>query len=438
VAAAAPPAFAQQRLLIRMASEVVELDPRPASLGTVIRRFPMPGIESGQSNRVVPFWGGQFLAGVRHGNGAIVLLDTRSGAIHEFKFDALFAEEVLGTDGFARLLVRGRGGNTVLVAAGRSGNTHVLNLAGFKPYPTVAYASGSGVLFVANRSVGTNSPQDFDVAVIDARTGMLLKTLNVSPVAPTFLTPNLAGTRLFVSDGLGTLTFDVISGRLLASIAESSLTTGTTVDEQRNRLMMSIYPRAAGEPTSIAAFSADSLQPIYKMAVPELPTPEPRRDSYAALTHETDFSGLSATIFVLQAVQIQSRTFGPTCHESQLIALDAHTGELRQTVSTTGALGTGACNADVVRLTEPAPPSVGPAEVAGRQVTLRWLAPIGATHYELEVGTAPRLTNIGKIPAFEPRLVVDDVPPGVYYVRVRAINTIGESAASREIRVFVP
>jgi hypothetical protein len=438
VAAAAAPAFAQQRLFVRMASEVVELDPRPASLGTVIRRFAMPGIESGQSNRVVPFWGGQFLAGVRHGNGAIVLLNTRSGAVHEFKFPALFAEEVVGTDGFARLLVRGRGGNIVLVAAAQSGSTHFLDLGRFEPYPRVAYASASDVLFVASPTIGNNEPQNFAVDVIHASTGRILETLDVSPVAPIFLTPNAAGTRLFVSDGLRTLAFDVISGTLLASTTESSAGSGTTVDEQRNRLMMILSPRGAGEPLSVAAFSADSLESIYKIGVPELPVPETRPDRYATLTHETDFSGLSATIFVLQAVQVHRQPFAPTCHESQLIALDAHTGDVRQTVRTTGALGAGACNADLIRITEPAPPAVGPAEVTGRQVTLKWSAPFGATHYEVEAGGAPGLANLARIVVGEPQLVVNDVPSGVYYVRVHAINTVGKSSASREIQIVVP
>lgn len=60
-------------------------------------------------------------------------------------------------------------------------------------------------------------------------------------------------------------------------------------------------------------------------------------------------------------------------------------------ISTTAALGAGACQADLVA------------------------------------------TNIR-----DSLLVVDDVPPGVYHLRVRAIHTIGKSGASPEIRVIVP
>jgi hypothetical protein len=35
------------------------------------------------------------------------------------------------------------------------------------------------------------------------------------------------------------------------------------------------------------------------------------------------------------------------------------------------------------------------------------------------------------------RLIVDDVPPGVYYLRVRVVNVTGSSVPSGELRVSV-
>jgi hypothetical protein len=68
---------------------------------------------------------------------------------------------------------------------------------------------------------------------------------------------------------------------------------------------------------------------------------------------------------------------------------------------------------------------------------LKWGAPFGATEYEIEAGSAPRLTDLGRVSVTDLQLVVDDVPPGVYYLRLRALNTIGKSAASKEIQIIV-
>jgi predicted phage tail protein len=65
-------------------------------------------------------------------------------------------------------------------------------------------------------------------------------------------------------------------------------------------------------------------------------------------------------------------------------------------------------------------------------------APLGATQYEIEAGSAPGLADLATVRVTDPQLVVDGVPTGTYYVRVRAINTIGKSGASREVQVVVP
>ena len=55
----------------------------------------------------------------------------------------------------------------------------------------------------------------------------------------------------------------------------------------------------------------------------------------------------------------------------------------------------------------------------------------------MKAGSAPGLANLARITVTEPQLVVEDVPSGLYYLRVRAINTIGKSAASRDVQVIV-
>ena len=71
--------------------------------------------------------------------------------------------------------------------------------------------------------------------------------------------------------------------------------------------------------------------------------------------------------------------------------------------------------------------------VAGRTVSLSRQPSIGAIDYILEAGTAPGLTNAfnGSIGAATSLSVA--APPGRYYVRIRARNTIGVSAPSAEV-----
>ena len=89
----------------------------------------------------------------------------------------------------------------------------------------------------------------------------------------------------------------------------------------------------------------------------------------------------------------------------------------------------------------PAPPTALAATVNGTTVSLSWTPPAGAiTGYVLEAGSAPGLANIvaGLALGPTPSFATTNVPPGTYYVRVRAANGALVSAPSSEIVVTVP
>lgn len=89
---------------------------------------------------------------------------------------------------------------------------------------------------------------------------------------------------------------------------------------------------------------------------------------------------------------------------------------------------------------ELSPPQSLTASVLGRRVTLNWVSPStpGATYYELVVGSAPGLTDIGTLVlGLQATYAVDNAPPGRYYVRVRAGNARGPGAESNEVVVLV-
>jgi hypothetical protein len=76
--------------------------------------------------------------------------------------------------------------------------------------------------------------------------------------------------------------------------------------------------------------------------------------------------------------------------------------------------------------------------VASNSVSLSWTVPAGSTGIRLEAGTVPGATNVasavlGAVSSY----AATDVPPGTYYVRVRAIDGSGQSEPSNEIVVSV-
>jgi hypothetical protein len=86
----------------------------------------------------------------------------------------------------------------------------------------------------------------------------------------------------------------------------------------------------------------------------------------------------------------------------------------------------------------PGAPSALTATGSAATLTLRWQEPTtgGApTAYQLEAGSAPGLADIAVVQIGNIRSFSTPIPPGVYYIRVRAVNDRGTSSASNEVVV---
>ena len=96
--------------------------------------------------------------------------------------------------------------------------------------------------------------------------------------------------------------------------------------------------------------------------------------------------------------------------------------------------GSGGCNA------APNAPTNFIATVSVDVVALGWAAPASGcapTGYIIQAGSAPGLSNLAVINVGAATTLTVTAPPGVYYVRVIAVNAVGASAPSAEITVTV-
>ena len=90
-------------------------------------------------------------------------------------------------------------------------------------------------------------------------------------------------------------------------------------------------------------------------------------------------------------------------------------------------------------LAAPGPPFSLTATATGGNLVITWSPPDRggvATSYILEAGLSPG-TTLGTLPTTAPSLSVPGVPPGTYYLRVRAVNAFGTGPASAEFVLTV-
>lgn len=110
-----------------------------------------------------------------------------------------------------------------------------------------------------------------------------------------------------------------------------------------------------------------------------------------------------------------------------------------------GVVGVASDDVTMVVGNVPAPPSEPtflPLALAGNVVTLRWEPPFfgPVTDYILEAGSQPGASNIAvlRLGSTATSMTIPGVPPGRYYLRLRAVNALGVSAQSREHELVVP
>ncbi len=115
-------------------------------------------------------------------------------------------------------------------------------------------------------------------------------------------------------------------------------------------------------------------------------------------------------------------------------------------VRAVSACGASAASNDIVlgiggALLPPGGPEDFDVVVNGRGVTFSWAAPLtggAVVGYVIEAGSGPGMSDIARAPVAGTSVSAPNVPPGTYYVRVRAVNGTGPGEPSAEIALVVP
>jgi hypothetical protein len=89
-------------------------------------------------------------------------------------------------------------------------------------------------------------------------------------------------------------------------------------------------------------------------------------------------------------------------------------------------------------LTAPGVPRNVAVSVNGSDVSLAWTNVGAASHFVLDVGFAPGRTDASVFLGPDSHAAFANVPPGIYYLRLRGGNEFGGGRPSQEIQVIVP
>jgi hypothetical protein len=290
----------------------------------------------------------------------------------------------------------------------------------------IAYAGRADrLVFVQFRNEGTQSIRE--IQVVDVSTATTLASFPAP--ASTFdlgsLLPSLRvtqdGTLAYVADGgagSAVVAYDTAQGIEVARSVGGSA--GLVLDDDRELVLIQ---RTPGHATVLHPRTLATMAVLPVATSDELFRVIPGQVATGAFVIRTNHGNAGGCAYVdLDTLNVL--------------------GQRRATLRLSTALGDRQpnCSAPVtvaVIFRAPPTPTELNAQVVGNMVSISWQNP-NTLEFELAVGLAPGVTTL-LIPVGDPTTVsFAGVPPGTYYVRVRARNEVGSSAFSAEMRIDVP
>jgi hypothetical protein len=280
-------------------------------------------------------------------------------------------------------------------------------------YPRLTGLSGDGSRLLTH--CVTSIPGT--TRVFDSETGTLIATLADTSFIGAL---NANGTELFtvdISPPMQVRRYDIATGALLRSSVISNtadLVNSIAVDPRTGDLFVSISTSTAGAILIVDSFTLTE-----------------RARLSTAMSPRVAFVADSPRAFVVSRTPFHQMRQG-----TRLTVIDTDRLLVEEQIDlpvTSGPAG-------VVVAPKPLPVDNVTSGVIGRQVTLQWAAPVDPNRraFRIEVGFTPDAIDLSvDVPPQSTNYSVSSVPPGTYYLRLRALNAVTSSVASNEVRIDV-
>ncbi len=405
---------------------IVEVDATVSGFGRVRNVTPIPPLLFDFTwAGPTPLAGGRFIVWGPLLAPGLVVFDRRTRAILQTGYRGSGASTDLIADPVRPLLfVRGDTAITMIDARDLSPRV-VYQLATGETITAVAPASEAGLIFVGVSDF-RGGPASHRIDVVDLVTGATVRQLP-RPDYTASLEASSDGNRLWaltrVLFSIGNLfALDPQTGANLG--AAPFLSPAFSVDRARNLVLVTDY---FGE--YLRALDGDTLAERWRTRV-DLPV---SLRGHRSATQALEGRWMTGAY----GVHMEERGDG-VCQDVSIAAISPD-GSRRDVVDLQRAIGRSGVGCWAFGVTErsPFPPAGFAATVTGDTVALSWRDPGDVTEFELEFGFAPGqrvgALRLGAAPA----ITFPGVPPGTYYLRVKAVNEVGASPASNEIRVNV-
>ncbi|MCC6991872.1 MAG: fibronectin type III domain-containing protein [Acidobacteria bacterium] len=456
----APAASAQERIelltVVNNQTRIVEVDASVTGFGSVRSVTPVPnGVEPAGGllspyGEMVTVAGGRYLAWTTY--GALLAFDRRTRTLFDatgilprtFGVLRLGEPRVVESDSHRpRLFVAG--------FAPSGAELWAIDLEGQPPVQLgatqlgrleTAYAADPDELFYLNGAI-ENGVRVTWVVAVNASTGQELRRWKRSGVVSAIRT-DASGRIVWIDHG-GLEAIDATTGVTLA-LSDQFSAANTIVDAPRQLLLVR-------QGDFLVAVDPLLLTEIGRTRVAFMPPDDGMSRASQSLAGRWMTGAYTVRTETRQTLVSIGRTgsndvFEFTCNAITVDALYPN-GARRDSADVLATLGPGGgvigsryspltCRAHAVLVRSPFAPSALTSIVTGNTVQLTWKNPGDTSEFELEFGFAPGQragsVRLGRAPG----IAIPGVPPGVYYVRVKAHNEVGASPPSADVRVVVP